>query len=75
VWVRVEQAGARRRTCSMLNLAMLTALGRSEEWGIYTKGGLESGVTVEEIQEILLTRPSIAGRQRDVRRSWLPTRH
>lgn len=39
---------------SMLNLAMLTALGRFDELGIYVKGALRSGVTVEEIQEVLL---------------------
>jgi 4-carboxymuconolactone decarboxylase len=49
-----SRPGLDRRTRSMLNLAMLTALGRSEELGIYVKGALASGVTVEEIQEILL---------------------
>ena len=43
-----------RRTRSMLNLGMLTALGRYEELGIYVKGALESGVTVDEIREVLL---------------------
>jgi 4-carboxymuconolactone decarboxylase len=38
----------------MLNLAMLTALGRYEELGIYVRGALESGVTVDEIREVLL---------------------
>jgi 4-carboxymuconolactone decarboxylase len=33
---------------------MLTALGRSEELGIYVKGALASGVTVDEVQEVLL---------------------
>jgi 4-carboxymuconolactone decarboxylase len=42
------------RTRSMLNLAMLTALGRPEELGIYVKGALSSGVTVDEIREVLL---------------------
>ena len=49
-----SRPGLDHRTRSMLNLAMLTALGRSEELGIYVKGALASGVTVEEIQEILL---------------------
>jgi 4-carboxymuconolactone decarboxylase len=49
-----SRPGLDRRTRSMLNLAMLTALGRSEELGIYAKGALASGVTVEEIQEVLL---------------------
>jgi 4-carboxymuconolactone decarboxylase len=38
----------------MLNLAMLTALGRFDELEIYVKGALRSGVTIEEIQEVLL---------------------
>src|SRR5689334_20169293 len=49
-----SRPGLDRRTRSMLNLAMLTALGRSEELGIYAKGALASGVTVEEIREGLL---------------------
>src|SRR6478672_4874621 len=49
-----SRPGLDRRTRSMLNLAMLTALGRSEELGIYVKGALASGVTVDEIQEVLL---------------------
>ena len=38
----------------MLNLAMLTALGRFQELGIYVKGALSTGVSVDEIQEVLL---------------------
>jgi 4-carboxymuconolactone decarboxylase len=49
-----SRPGLDRRTRSMLNLAMLTALGRSEELGIYVKGALSSGVTVDEIREVLL---------------------
>jgi 4-carboxymuconolactone decarboxylase len=39
---------------SMISLAMLTALGRFDELGIYVKGALRSGVTVGEIQEVLI---------------------
>jgi 4-carboxymuconolactone decarboxylase len=46
--------GLDRRTRSMLNLAMLTALGRPAELRLHTKGALANGVTVEEIKEILL---------------------
>ena len=49
-----SRPGLDHRTRSMLNLAMLTALGRSEELGIYVKGALASGVTVDEIREVLL---------------------
>jgi 4-carboxymuconolactone decarboxylase len=38
----------------MISLAMLTALGRFDELGIYVKGALRSGVTVEEIREVLI---------------------
>lgn len=46
--------GLDRRAHSMLNLAMLTALGRPAELKLHTKGALANGVTVEEIKEILL---------------------
>ena len=38
----------------MLSLAILTALGRPQELGIYVKGALSTGVSVAEIQEVLL---------------------
>ncbi len=43
-----------RRTRSMLNLAMLTALNRPAEIKLHVKGALTNGVTVEQIREILL---------------------
>jgi 4-carboxymuconolactone decarboxylase len=46
--------GLDRRTRSMLNLAMLTALGRSAEIRLHTKGALANGLTPEEIKEVLL---------------------
>jgi 4-carboxymuconolactone decarboxylase len=49
-----SRPGLDAKARSMLNLAMLTALGRFDELGIYVKGALRSGVTVEEIQEVLL---------------------
>jgi len=51
VWNR---PGLDRRTRSLLNLAMLTALNRNHELGVHVKGALTNGVTVEEIQEALL---------------------
>lgn len=51
VWTR---PGIDRRTRSLVNLAMLTALGRNHELGVHVKGALTNGVTVEEIQEVLL---------------------
>lgn len=51
VWAR---PGLERRTRSMLNLAMLTALNRPHEVELHVKGALNNGVTPEEIQEVLL---------------------
>lgn len=46
--------GLPRKTRSLLNLAMLTALNRSHELGVHVRGALTNGATVEEIQETLL---------------------
>lgn len=51
VWTR---EGLEPKTRSMLNLAMLTALNRSHELGVHVRGALNNGVTIEEIQEVLL---------------------
>ena len=50
-WTR---EGLDRRTRSMLNLAMLTALGRPAELKLHVTGALTNGVRVDEIREILL---------------------
>lgn len=46
--------GLEKKTRSMLNLAMLTALNRGHELKIHVKGALNNGVTKKEIQEIFL---------------------
>ncbi|TXN73680.1 carboxymuconolactone decarboxylase family protein [Methylobacterium sp. WL6] len=46
--------GLDRRTRSLLNLAMLTALGKPAELRLHVKGALANGVIVEEIRETLL---------------------
>ena len=46
--------GLDRKTRSMLNLAMLTALGRSAELKLHVRGALTNGVTVDEIKEALI---------------------
>ena len=58
VWNR---PGLDHRTRSLLNLAMLTALGKSAELKLHVKGALTNGVTVEEIAEILLHTAVYAG--------------
>jgi 4-carboxymuconolactone decarboxylase len=51
VWTR---PGLDRRTRSMLNIAMLTALNRGPELRLHLRGALTNGVTRDEIKEILL---------------------
>ncbi|ABQ34175.1 MULTISPECIES: carboxymuconolactone decarboxylase family protein [Bradyrhizobium] len=50
-WTR---PGLDRRTRSIINLAMLTALSKPSELKLHVKGALTNGVTVDEIKEILL---------------------
>ncbi|CAN7356009.1 carboxymuconolactone decarboxylase family protein [Bosea sp. LjRoot9] len=50
-----------RRTRSMLNLAMLTALGRTPEIKLHVKGALNNGVSVEEIKAVLLHATAYCG--------------
>lgn len=51
VWNR---PGLDRRTRSMLNLAMLTALNRPHELKLHVRGALTNGVTKDEIREVLM---------------------
>src|SRR5258708_9837770 len=51
VWVR---PGLDRKTRSMLNIAMLTALARWHELEVHTKGALNNALTEDEIAEIPL---------------------
>jgi 4-carboxymuconolactone decarboxylase len=51
VWSR---PGIDRKTRSMLNIAMLTALNRGNELRLHLRGALTNGVTRDEIKEILL---------------------
>jgi 4-carboxymuconolactone decarboxylase len=43
-----------KKTRSMLNLAMLSALNRPHELKMHVKGALTNGVTKDEIREVLL---------------------
>jgi 4-carboxymuconolactone decarboxylase len=51
IWTR---PGLPRQTRSLVNLAMLTALGRSHELGVHVRGAVRNGCTQEQIQEVLL---------------------
>ncbi|MGO2113314.1 MAG: carboxymuconolactone decarboxylase family protein, partial [Pseudoclavibacter sp.] len=46
--------GLERSQRSLVNLGVLTALGRSHEFGVHVRGALRNGVTVTQIQEVLL---------------------
>jgi 4-carboxymuconolactone decarboxylase len=50
-----------RRTRSLMNLAMLTALNRAPEIKLHVKGALTNGVTVEEIKAALLHATAYCG--------------
>ncbi len=50
-----------RRTRSLINLGMLTALGRPHELKLHVKGALNNGVTVEEIRAALLHATAYCG--------------
>lgn len=41
------------KTRSMMNLAMIGALGKMHEWEIHCRGALRNGVTKEEIRSIV----------------------
>ena len=43
-----------RKSRSLVNLAMLTALNRSHELSVHVKGALTNGVTPAEIQAVLM---------------------
>ena len=50
-----------RKTRSLINLAMLTALNRAPEIKLHVKGALNNGVTVEEIKAALLHATAYCG--------------
>lgn len=51
VWGR---PGLDRRTRSMINLAMISALNRPHELKIHVKGAIANGLTKDDIREVLL---------------------
>jgi 4-carboxymuconolactone decarboxylase len=51
VWGR---PGLDRKTRSLLNLAMISALNRPHEVKIHVKGAINNGLTKEDIQEVFL---------------------
>jgi 4-carboxymuconolactone decarboxylase len=51
IWNR---PGLDRKTRSMLNLAMLTALNRPHELKLHVRGAINNGLSKDEIKEVLL---------------------
>lgn len=51
IWGR---PGLSRRERSIINLAMLSALGRNHELQLHVRGALNNGLTRDEIREVLL---------------------
>jgi 4-carboxymuconolactone decarboxylase len=58
VWLR---EGLSRKMRSMLNVCMLAAMGRWEEFEVHIRGALNNGVTPNEIAEIILHTGVYAG--------------
>jgi 4-carboxymuconolactone decarboxylase len=58
IWTR---PGLDRRTRSLVNLAMLTALNRMHEFGVHVRGAVRNGCTTIEIQEVLLQTAAYCG--------------
>jgi 4-carboxymuconolactone decarboxylase len=56
-----SRPGLDKKTRSMLNLAMLTAMSKPHELKLHVKGALTNGVSVEEIKEIILHATVYAG--------------
>jgi 4-carboxymuconolactone decarboxylase len=56
-----SRPGLDHKTRSILTLGVLAGLGRFQELGIYTNAALNSGVTVDELKEILVHITSYCG--------------
>lgn len=56
-----DRPGLDRRTRSLLNIAMLTAMNRQHELAVHVKGALTNGCTLDEIREVLLQTAIYAG--------------
>jgi 4-carboxymuconolactone decarboxylase len=49
-----QRPGLDRKSRSLITVAMLTALGKQQELKGHIRGALNNGVTVSELQEVLL---------------------
>ena len=58
IWTR---EGLGRRERSLITVALLAGLGRTEELPLHVRGALNNGLTVDEIKEVLLHTAVYAG--------------
>ncbi|KAK5724775.1 hypothetical protein LTR15_004823 [Elasticomyces elasticus] len=58
VWTR---PGLSRQQRSLLNIAMLTAMGKEKELGVHVRGAVRNGCTLLEIRETMLHASAYAG--------------
>src|ERR1700739_2059312 len=58
IWAR---PGLDRRTRSLVNLAMLTALNRMHEFATHARGAIRNGGRITEIQEVILQTAAYCG--------------
>lgn len=57
-WAR---PGLEKRDRSLMNLAMLAAMGKEAELKVHVKGAINNGVTVDEIKEVFVQVSVYAG--------------
>jgi 4-carboxymuconolactone decarboxylase len=58
IWAR---PGLERKQRSLLNIAMLTVMGRATELGVHVKGAVRNGVSEVELRETLLQAAGYGG--------------
>ena len=58
IWTR---PGLPRKTRSLLNIGLLTALNRQHELKLHIRSALKNGITKDEIKEVLLQVAAYAG--------------
>lgn len=56
-----SRPGLDRRSRVILTLGILAGLGRHQELGIYARGAVRNGITVDEIKEMLIHVTSYCG--------------
>ena len=66
IWTR---PGLDRRTRSLVNLGMLTALNRMHEFGVHVRGAVNNGCSRDQIREALLQTAAYCGAPAGVRRA------